>query len=48
MKTIKLTPNEFYDFKEVAKKFKILFTCTVIAGIVLVDADAIMLDYIGY
>ena len=48
MKTIKLTPNEFYDFKEVAKKFKIFFTCTVIAGIVLVDADAVMLDYIGY
>ena len=48
MKTIELTPNEFYDFKEVAKKFKIFFTCTVIAGIVLVDADAVMLDYIGY
>ena len=48
MKTIHLTPNEFYDFKEVAKKFKIFFTCTVIAGIVLVDADAVMLDYIGY
>jgi len=48
MKTIQLSIHEFYDFKEVAKKFKIFFTCTVIAGIVLVDADAVMLDYIGY
>jgi hypothetical protein len=48
MKTIHLTPHEFYNFKETAKKFKIFFTCTVIAGIVLVDADAVMLEYIGY
>ena len=48
MKTVELSIQEFCHFKEVAKKFKIIFTCTVMTGIVFVNADAELLDYIGY
>jgi hypothetical protein len=48
MKTITLTATEFYLFKELAQKFHILFTCSVASGFVFVEADAKMLDYLGY
>lgn len=48
MKTITLNPNEFYNFKEIAQKFHIMFTCIVASGMVHVEADAQMLDYLGY
>lgn len=48
MKTITLTPNEFYQFKELAQKFRILFTCLVQSGFVHVEAEAEMLEKLGY
>ena len=48
MKTITLTPIEFYTFKDVAKKFHVMFTCIVASGFVHVEADAQMLEYLGY
>ena len=48
MKTVTLTPIEFYTFKEIAQKFHVMFTCIVASGFVHVEADAEMLDYLGY
>lgn len=48
MKTITLTATEFYLFKELAQKFHIMFTCSVASGFVFVEADAKVLDYLGY
>jgi hypothetical protein len=48
MKTITLTPNEFYLFKELAQKFHILFTCSVASGFVFVEADAEILSNLGF
>lgn len=48
MKTITLTATEFYLFKELAQKFHIMFTCSIASGFVFVEADAKILDYLGY
>lgn len=48
MKTITLTPQEFYEFKELAKKFRIWFNINVINGFVHVEADAQLLEQLGY
>lgn len=48
MKTITLTPQEFYQFKELANKLRIWFTINVINGFVHVQADAQLLEKIGY
>lgn len=48
MKTITLTPTEFYTFKDLAQKFKFIFTCTVASGFVIVEADAQILEYLGF
>lgn len=48
MKTITLTPNEFYQFKELAQKFKIMFTCTIAMGMIHVEADINILEKLGY
>ena len=44
MKTITLTPNEFYQFKELAQKFRIMFTCTIAMGMIHVEADINILE----
>lgn len=48
MKTITLTPTEFYQFKELANKLRIWFTINVINGFVFVEADAQILEELGY
>lgn len=48
MKTITLTPIEFYQFKELAQKFHIFFNCTISSGYVHVEADVKMLEYLGF
>jgi hypothetical protein len=48
MKTITLNPQEFYQFKELAQKFKIMFSCTVIMGMIHVEADINILEKLGY
>jgi hypothetical protein len=48
MKTITLTPQEFYAFKELAHKFRIWFTINVANGFVQVEANADVLEKLGY
>lgn len=48
MKKITLTTTEFYQFKELAEKFKIVFNCIVASGFIIVEADAQMLEYLGF
>ena len=48
MKTITLTPNKFYQFKELAQKFRIMFTCTIAMGMIYVEADINILEKLGY
>lgn len=48
MKTITLTATEFYLFKELAQKFRIMFTCSVASGFVSVEANADLLEKLGY
>lgn len=48
MKRITLTANEFYTFKELAQKFHFVFTCVVASGFVIVEADAQILEYLGF
>jgi hypothetical protein len=48
MKTITLTPTEFYQFKELAHKFRIWFTINVANGFVHVEANAELLEQLGY
>ena len=45
MRTISLTPTEFYSFKQIATFF---FDLYVKQGFVHITADADMLDSIGY
>jgi hypothetical protein len=45
MKTIELTPREFYDFKKIAK---FMFDAKVIHGIVLVTANINHLQKLGF
>jgi hypothetical protein len=48
MKTITLTPQEFYNFKELANKFHFAFTCITSSGFVTVEADINILEYLGF
>lgn len=48
MKTITLTPTEFYQFKELANKLRIWFTINVANGFVQVEANADVLEQLGY
>jgi hypothetical protein len=45
MKTIQLTPREFYNFKSIAH---FVFNMVVVKQIVYIEADAIELAKLGY
>lgn len=48
MKKIELTPLEYYNFIELAKKYKILYTYAVVLGIVIIEANVELLEMLGY
>jgi hypothetical protein len=48
MKTITLSIEEFYQFKELAHKLRIWFTINVANGFVHVEANAELLEQLGY
>lgn len=49
MKTFTLTPQEFYNFKSLAKQFKITFAAIVDKANVLIKSDQIAeLEALGY
>ena len=48
MKTIKLEPTEFYQFRKIALTIKLLFFCTIIHSVYIVEATAIELENLGY
>jgi len=45
MKTIELTPREYYNFKQIANFF---FMASVVHGLVLVTADINSLQQLGF
>lgn len=48
MKTITLTAQEFYEFRELANKLKIWFDIHIVQGFIHVEADAKLLEKLGY
>ena len=48
MKTVEMLPSEFYEFVKIAKRLQIKFIYQVIHGIVLVEADLLQLEDLGY
>lgn len=48
MKTIELIPQEWYLFKELANKFHLSFMMEVVHGIVIIEADSLSLEHLGY
>ena len=48
MKTIKLIPTEFYEFRKLAFAMSIAFVCTMAQGVYIVEASIDQLDKLGY
>jgi hypothetical protein len=48
MKTIKMQPTAFYQFKQKANEFKIWFDCKISKGLYEVTADKLSLEKLGY
>ena len=48
MKKIDLTLREFDNFKFLARKYAIKFLCNVIHGHIIVEADIVALESLGY
>ena len=48
MKTISMTPTTFYLFKQKANEIKLWFDYKISKGIVFVQADAQLLEDLGY
>lgn len=48
MKTIKLQPTQFYQFKKRAEDLRIWFDCTIKRGIYHITADKTSLKRLGY
>ena len=48
MKTIKLTPTEFYKFRKIAFIYGIAFTCIIANSIYTIKANEQQLETIGY
>ncbi len=48
MKTLHLSLQEFDNFRKLAKKFAILFLCTVVHGEIVIEADSTALESLGY
>jgi len=48
MKTIKLKPTEFYQFRKLAFSMSIAFMCTISQGVYIVEANINQLYKLGY
>jgi len=48
MKTIKLTPVDFYRFRKLALAMCIAFVCTMSQGVYIVEASIDQLEQLGY
>jgi hypothetical protein len=48
MKTIELSPVEFWQFRKLAFAMCIAFACTISQGVYIVEASIDQLDRLGY
>ena len=48
MKTIKLTPVDFYRFRQLAFAMCVAFSCTITQGVYIVEANIDQLQQLGY
>ncbi len=48
MKTIKLQPTEFWQFRKLAFAMCIAFSCTITQGVYIVEANIDQLHKLGY
>jgi len=48
MKTIKLKPTEFYQFRQLAFAMSIAFVCSIAHGVYIVEANINQLKQLGY
>ena len=48
MKTIEMGIIEFYNFKQLAKMYNLMFMCTIMHGQIFVEADINTLEQLGY
>ena len=48
MKTIKLQPTEFYQFRQLAFAMSIAFVCSITHGVYIVEANIDQLSQLGY
>ena len=48
MKTIKLLPTEFYQFRQLAFAMSIAFACSIAHGVYIVEANINQLEQLGY
>lgn len=48
MKTIKLQPTEFWQFRKLAFAMCIAFSCTIAQGVYIVEANIDQLHKLGY
>lgn len=48
MKKVELSIKEFYNFKELARMFRIEYLFETLEGCVIVEADCEMLESLGY
>ena len=48
MKTIKLSPTEFWHFRQLAFAMSIAFACTIAQGVYIVEANIDQLQKLGY
>ncbi len=48
MKTIQLNAKEYETFKTLANKLSIMFTFFISKGLINIEADADMLEQLGY
>jgi hypothetical protein len=48
MKTIKLKPTDFWQFRQLAFAMGIAFACTITQGVYIVEANIDQLKQLGY
>ena len=48
MKTIELSPVDFYHFRQLAFAMSIAFACTIAQGVYIVEANIKQLQQLGY
>lgn len=48
MKTIKLLPTEFFQFRQLAFAMSVAFACSIAHGVYIVEANIDQLKQLGY